>query len=97
MSGRKRVVITGIGALSPLGHDVNPFTASHIDEYLQILLDGAAKAGLTLAERPFYDTADAIEAAARARALTDPSVQIRIPGFWTSLWNWLLPEQPLPP
>ena len=87
-------VVDGVRPVVVTFHDANPFTGSHIDEYLQILLDGATKAGLPLAERPFYDSADAIEAAARARALTDPRVQIRLPGFWTSLLDWLLPEQP---
>lgn len=88
-------LVDGVRPVVVTFHDVNPFTASHIDEYLQILLDSAAKAGLPLAERPFYDSADSVEAAALARALTDPSVQIRIPGFWTSLLHWLLPvEQP---
>jgi peptidoglycan/xylan/chitin deacetylase (PgdA/CDA1 family) len=95
---RRRVadipVVDGVRPVLVTFHDVNPFTGSHIDEYLQILLDSAHKAGLTLAERPFYDSAQAIEAAAQARALTDPSVQIRIPGFWTSLLHWLLPEPP---
>ncbi|MBW8843475.1 MAG: polysaccharide deacetylase family protein [Burkholderiales bacterium] len=89
-------VVDGVRPVLVTFHDVNPFTGSHIDEYLQILQDSAAKARLTLAERPFYDSAESLEAAAQARALTDPSVQIRIPGFWTSLLYWLLPEQPLP-
>lgn len=89
-------VVDGVRPVLVTFHDVNTFTASHIDEYLQILLDGAAKAGLAVTERPFYDSAESLEAAAQARALTDPSVQIRIPGFWTSLLYWLLPEQPLP-
>ncbi len=88
-------VVDGVRPVIVTFHDANPFTGSHIDEYLHILVDGAAKAGLTLAERPFYDQAEAIEAAARARALTDPSVQVRIPGFWSSLLAWLLPEPPL--
>lgn len=88
-------LVDGVRPVVVTFHDANPFTGSHIDEYLQILVDSAAKAGLTLAERPFYDNAADIEAAAHARALTDPSVQVRIPGFWTSLLAWLLPEPPL--
>lgn len=95
---RRRVadipLVDGVRPVLVTFHDVNPFTGSHIEEYLQILLDSASKAGLPLAERPFYDSAEAIEAAAHARVLTDPSVQIRIPGFWTSLMHWLLPGQP---
>ena len=88
-------LVDGVRPVIVTFHDANPFTGSHIDEYLQILLDGARKAGLTLADPPFYADAAQIEAAAQARALTDPSVQVRIPGFWTSLLAWLLPEPPL--
>ncbi|MGM9483036.1 polysaccharide deacetylase family protein [Roseateles sp. NT4] len=88
-------VVGGVRPVVVTFHDANPFTGSHINEYLQILVDGAHKAGLTLADPPFYDSAESVEAAAQARALTDPSVQVRIPGFWTSLLAWILPEPPL--
>jgi peptidoglycan/xylan/chitin deacetylase (PgdA/CDA1 family) len=88
-------LVDGVRPVLVTFHDANPFTGSHIDEYLQILVDGARKAGLVLADPPFYADAAATEAAARARALTDPSVQIRVPGFWTSLLAWVLPEPPL--
>ncbi|WP_457389423.1 polysaccharide deacetylase family protein [Roseateles sp. P5_E1] len=88
-------LVDGVRPVVVTFHDANPFTGSHVDEYLQILVDGANKAGLVLADPPFYDSAESLEAAARARALTDPSVQIRIPGFWTSLLAWILPEPPL--
>lgn len=88
-------LVDGVRPVLVTFHDANPFTGSHIDEYLQILVDGARKAGLTLADPPFYADAPQIEVAAQARALTDPSVQVRIPGFWTSLLAWLLPEPPL--
>jgi peptidoglycan/xylan/chitin deacetylase (PgdA/CDA1 family) len=96
---RRRVgelpLVDGVRPVVVTFHDANPFTGSHIDEYLQILVDGANKAGLTLADPPFYGSAESLEAAARARALTDPSVQIRVPGFWASLLAWILPEAPL--
>lgn len=88
-------LVDGVRPVVVTFHDANPFTGSHVDEYLQILVDGANKAGLVLADSPFYDSAESLEAAVRARALTDPSVQIRIPGFWTSLLAWILPEPPL--
>lgn len=88
-------VVDGVRPVVVTFHDANPFTGSHIDEYLEILVSGAGKAGLVLADPPFYANAQAAEAAARARTLTDPSVQVRIPGFWTSLLAWLLPEPPL--
>ena len=96
---RRRVnelpVVDGVRPVVVTFHDANPFTGSHIDEYLEILVTGANKAGLVLADPPFYASAESAEAAAQARALTDPGVQIRIPGFWTSLLAWILPEKPL--
>jgi len=88
-------VVDGVRPVVVTFHDANPFTGSHIDEYLEILVTGAHKAGLVLADPPFYDSAESVEAAAKAKSLTDPSVQIRIPGFWTSLLAWILPEKPL--
>jgi peptidoglycan/xylan/chitin deacetylase (PgdA/CDA1 family) len=49
-------------------HDPNPFTASHFGEYLHILTEGAARAGLTLAAKPFYDTPAALNKTALLRA-----------------------------
>src|SRR4029434_1316142 len=36
-------------------HDTNTFTASHMEEYLQILVDQAHAVGLPLARLPFYN------------------------------------------
>ena len=49
-------------------HDTNDYTAEHMQEYLQILVDESAKAGLTLAAQPFYDDGAALEQAALVRA-----------------------------
>ncbi|GHD69049.1 polysaccharide deacetylase family protein [Jeongeupia chitinilytica] len=48
-------------------HDTNPYTASHMTEYLQILTEEAAKAGLPLSDTPFYTDGAAVEHAARVR------------------------------
>ena len=50
-------------------HDVNTFTASHLSEYLHILVEEAANAGLPLAEKPFFDTTPELVEAARYRAI----------------------------
>jgi peptidoglycan/xylan/chitin deacetylase (PgdA/CDA1 family) len=49
-------------------HDINPVTALRITEYLHILVEEARFAGLPLADKPFYDNATDIIAAASLRA-----------------------------
>lgn len=49
-------------------HDTNDFTASHMTEYLQILVDAARENGLPLANPPFYTDTRAAERAALVRA-----------------------------
>jgi peptidoglycan/xylan/chitin deacetylase (PgdA/CDA1 family) len=49
-------------------HDSNPFTARHLGEYLHIVLEAAAAAGLKVADPPFYEHSAQIERAALLRA-----------------------------
>lgn len=49
-------------------HDTNDYTASHMTEYLQILVEEARENGLVLADPPFYTDARVAERAARLRA-----------------------------
>lgn len=49
-------------------HDTNPYTAEHMTEYLQILVEESAVVGLPLANAPFYADRDAIARAAHVRA-----------------------------
>jgi peptidoglycan/xylan/chitin deacetylase (PgdA/CDA1 family) len=55
-------------------HDVNTFTASHFPEYLHILIEEAAKAGLKLAKKPFFDNTGELVNAARYRSTPVPAV-----------------------
>jgi peptidoglycan/xylan/chitin deacetylase (PgdA/CDA1 family) len=57
-------------------HDPNPFTARHFGEYLHILTEGAARAGLTLAAKPFYDTPVALKKTALLRAIAPVPTRI---------------------
>lgn len=41
-------------------HDVNPYTARHMTEYLQIIVTAAQRAGLRLAEKPFFNTPEEV-------------------------------------
>ncbi|WP_020202965.1 MULTISPECIES: polysaccharide deacetylase family protein [Cupriavidus] len=51
-------------------HDTNDYTASHMTEYLQILVEEARDNGLALADPPFYTDGRQAERAARVRALS---------------------------
>ncbi|MES2947872.1 MAG: polysaccharide deacetylase family protein [Pseudomonadota bacterium] len=49
-------------------HDTNSYTAEHMTEYLQILVEESAAVGLPLAGAPFYADRDAMVRAAHVRA-----------------------------
>ncbi|MEO8630054.1 MAG: polysaccharide deacetylase family protein [Betaproteobacteria bacterium] len=51
-------------------HDTNRFTASHMREYLEILVETTQAVGLPLADPPFYNDRAQIEHAATVRART---------------------------
>jgi len=53
-------------------HDVNPYTARHMTEYLHILVDEARKAGFRLPAKPFYDDPRDITEAALCRRVPPP-------------------------
>lgn len=68
-------------------HDVNRYTARHIQEYLQILIDSARVDGLPLAARPFYDDQAELLRAATARTVPDDGRVVHLPGIWDWLWD----------
>lgn len=80
-------VVDGVIPVVVTFHDLNPYTARHMQEYLQILLDVAEDVGLATATKPFYDQRDALERAALKRTLSDPLQYARLPGVWNWLWN----------
>jgi len=45
----------------------NDFTASHMQDYLDILVEESRHVGLPLADKPFYDDAATLERVARLR------------------------------
>ncbi|MBM3117121.1 polysaccharide deacetylase family protein [Jeongeupia naejangsanensis] len=63
-------------------HDTNPYTASHMTEYLQILVEEAANVGLPLADPPFYTDGHAVEHAARVRGERDSYARTKWPKPW---------------
>ena len=68
-------------------HDVNTYTARHIEEYLAILVDVARELDVPLAPKPFYDERASLERAALAASVHDASERPRLPGLWNWLWQ----------
>jgi hypothetical protein len=66
-------------------HDTNSYTAEHMREYIGMIVDEARKAGIVLAARPFYDTAEGLEAAALVRA-RDVAHRTDMTPWW---WRWI--------
>jgi peptidoglycan/xylan/chitin deacetylase (PgdA/CDA1 family) len=80
-------VVDGVIPVVVTFHDLNPYTARHMQEYLQILLDVAVDVGLATDAKPFYDQRAPLERAALKRTLSDPLQYARLPGLWNWLWN----------
>lgn len=80
-------VVDGVIPIVVTFHDLNPYTARHMQEYLQILLDVAEDIGLATDQQPFYSQRDSLQRAALRRALGDAQHYARLPGMWNWLWN----------
>ena len=68
-------------------HDINRYTARHMQEYLQILLDSAQITGVKTAAQPFYTDRDRLERAALARSVKDVNEPVKLPGVWNWVWD----------
>jgi peptidoglycan/xylan/chitin deacetylase (PgdA/CDA1 family) len=68
-------------------HDINTYTARHIEEYLSILQDVALELQMPTASRPFYDEREAIARAALARTMQAGDPRPTLPGLWNWIWN----------
>ncbi len=68
-------------------HDINRYTARHMQEYLQILLDSARINGVKTAAEPFYTDHDALARAALARTVKDVNEPVHLPGVWNWVWD----------
>lgn len=67
-------------------HDTNRYTARHMQEYLQILLDSAGELQLKVAPLPFYNDKDELQRALLARAIRSEQQLAHFPGIWNMLW-----------
>lgn len=79
--------VDGVTPIVVTFHDINPYTANHMEEYLEILLDVAKELEMTVSEKPFYDNRDELERAALARVVKDASNAPELPGIWNWLWG----------
>ncbi|MFZ6730692.1 polysaccharide deacetylase family protein [Undibacterium sp. Ji42W] len=68
-------------------HDINSYTANHLEEYLDILLDVAKELNIPVSEKPFYDDHDELERAALARTVKDAGNPPELPGIWNWFWG----------
>lgn len=50
-------------------HDTNAYTAEHVSDYLELLVEEAAKGGLPIDHKPYYDEAPELLMAALSRAV----------------------------
>lgn len=68
-------------------HDINRYTARHMQEYLQILLVSARINGLKTSAEPFYTDTAQLQRAALARTVKDVSEEVHLPGVWNWVWD----------
>ncbi len=61
-------VVDGVVPVVVTFHDTNDFTASHMEEYLRILVEESRRVGLPVAPEPFYNDGPTLERVARLRA-----------------------------
>ncbi|HWT71323.1 MAG TPA: polysaccharide deacetylase family protein [Oxalicibacterium sp.] len=85
--GGKFPVVNGVIPVIVTFHDTNSYTARHLVEYLEILLDVSHELNMPTADKPFYDDRDDLMRAAHARAVRDASATIALPGFWGWVWT----------
>lgn len=78
-------LIEGLYPIIVTFHDTNTWTASHMEEYLQILVSSAATAGVELDQQPFYAQRDTLEQVAIRRSSLEDNPIDMVP----SRWHWL--------
>jgi len=80
-------VVDGVTPVVVTFHDVNHYTANHLEEYLGILLDVAHELNVPLAPKPFYDDRDELERAALGATVDSTDNAPPLPGLWQWLWQ----------
>ncbi len=80
-------VVDGVVPIVVTFHDTNSYTARHMNEYLQILLDVAKELNIPVSDQAFYKDRSALERAALARTVKDGSEPVVLPGLWGWIWR----------
>lgn len=83
----KLPVIDGVIPVVITFHDINSYTARHLQEYLQMLIDVATELGMPTAAQAFYSDRSTLETAALARTLRDSAQPAQLPGIWGWVWQ----------
>ncbi|HEX9390267.1 MAG TPA: polysaccharide deacetylase family protein [Usitatibacteraceae bacterium] len=78
--------VDGVAPVVITFHDTNNYTAAHMQEYLQMIVDKARASGLTLSAQPFYNEATSMERAALVRGRDAAHRRDMVP-WW---WRWML-------
>jgi peptidoglycan/xylan/chitin deacetylase (PgdA/CDA1 family) len=79
--------VDGVTPIIVTFHDVNTYTASRMEEYLEILMEVANELGVTVSSKAFYDDKEEMQRAALAKTIKDASTHTELPGIWNWLWN----------
>ena len=69
-------------------HDINRYTAGHMEEYLDILLDVAKELEMPVSVTPFYTDHDELVRAASLKTVKDMNAKQDLPGIWSWFWRW---------
>ncbi|MDZ4729967.1 MAG: polysaccharide deacetylase family protein [Xanthomonadales bacterium] len=78
-------LVEGLHPIIVTFHDTNTWTASHMEEYLKLLIESASSAGVTLDQRTFYAQRETLERVAVRRSELEPNPEEMVP----SRWRWL--------
>ena len=79
-------VVDGVIPVVAAFHDSNTYTAQHMPEYLEILVELAGAAGLEVSAQPYFNDRAALERAALVRARDTARMAQMVP-WW---WRWIL-------
>jgi len=85
MRGDEMPVVDGVIPVVVTFHDTNSYTAEHMREYLQMIVDQAREQGIALAPEPFYSDGRQLELAAQVRA-RDVAGRTDMTPWW---WRWI--------
>jgi peptidoglycan/xylan/chitin deacetylase (PgdA/CDA1 family) len=81
-------VVDGVIPLLVAFHDTNTYTAAHMHEYFDIVLEAAKECGLAVDTEPFYTRTAELERAALIRARDVEHRRDMVPWWWRVI-HWL--------